>query len=117
VILIQHFKTLLPLSLYLPHLAFVRGPAARGVREIDVVSIRSPQQPLCWWGAACNLIPSQLQATYAIPGFHAVSRRHVEQFTILRLVSDHPVRLTQRSVARSLSSTTLKHDDLLIQRS
>jgi mannosyltransferase len=56
-ILIQHYRTLLPLSLYLPHLAFMAPGGAR-VRELDVISMTAPQQPLCWWGAACNLIPS-----------------------------------------------------------
>jgi mannosyltransferase len=116
-ILIQHYKTLLPLSLYTPHLSFLRAHLARDVTEIDVISISSPQQPLCWWGAACNLIPSQMQRGYAIRGFRPVSLRHVEQFTIMRLVSDRRRVVTARSVARSLTTTTLRRDDLLIQRS
>ena len=39
-ILIQHYRTLLPLSLYLPHLAFLRAPAAPRVRELDVISMQ-----------------------------------------------------------------------------
>ena len=73
-ILVQHYRTLLPLSLYMPHLEFLRARSAV-VDQLDVISIRSPQQPLCWWGAACNLIPSQMQTTYDIPGFHTVWRR------------------------------------------
>ncbi len=119
VLLIQHYRTLLPLSLYMPHLAFMRGAgvAAHRVTELDVIAIRSPQQPLCWWGAACNLIPSQLQASYAIPGFHVAGRRQVEQFTILRLVPDRPVTLTAAAVSRALQATELRHDGLLVQRS
>ncbi len=115
VILIQHYRTLLPLSLYLPALKVLHRPAA--VREIDVVSISSPQQPLCWWGAACNLIPSRMQAAYDVPGFHELWRRRIDQFTILRLVADRPVRVSRTRVSRALTATTLRNDDLLIQRS
>jgi mannosyltransferase len=117
VVLIQHYKTLLPLSLYVPHLAFLRARGADHVTELDVISMTSPQQPLCWWGAACNLIPSQMQATYAIAGFRAVSLRHVKQFTILKLAAARPRRLTRREVSAALVTTTLPRDDLLIQRS
>jgi hypothetical protein len=119
VLLIQHYRTLLPLSLYMPHLAFMRGPGvtAHRVTQFDVISIRSPQQPLCWWGAACNLIPSQMQASYAVPGFHVGARIQVEQFTILRLYANRPTTLSAAAVARVLRTTTLHRDDLLVQRS
>jgi mannosyltransferase len=119
VLLIQHYRTLLPLSLYMPSLAFMRGPgvAAHDVTQFDVISIRSPQQPLCWWGAACNLIPSQMQSAYPVPGFHVDWRRQVEQFTILRMVADHPVTLSAAEISRVLRTTELRHDDLLVQRS
>ncbi len=114
-ILIQHYKTLLPLSLYVPHLEFFPRHADR-VQELDVISMTSPQQPLCWWGAACNLIPSQMQRSYPIPGFHVLWVRHVHRFTIMRLVAMAPVELTRHDVARVLRTTTLRNDDLLIQR-
>ncbi len=119
VLLIQHYRTLLPLSLYMPHLAFMRGAGvtAHNVTQLDVISIRSPQQPLCWWGAACNLIPSQMQPTYAIPGFHVVWRRQVEQFTILRMQPNGPRALSAAEVSQALWATELRHDDLLVQRS
>jgi mannosyltransferase len=113
-ILIQHYRTLLPLSLYLPGLRFMGRRPAR-VDELDIVSISSPQQPLCWWGAACNLIPSQIQATYAIPGFHELWRRRVLQFTIVRLVSERPVTLTRSEVSAALRTTELRHDGLIVQ--
>ncbi|MGH2914384.1 MAG: hypothetical protein ACRDMX_05305, partial [Solirubrobacteraceae bacterium] len=113
-IVIQHYAYRLPLSLYLPHLAIMRAPAT--VSEIDVISISSPQQPLCWWGAACNLIPSRMQSTYAIPGFHPVWRRRVLQFTILKLVADRAQRLTRADVSAALHTTRLRHDVLLVQR-
>jgi hypothetical protein len=119
VLLIQHYRTLLPLSLYMPHLAFMRGPGARAhhVTQFDVITIRSPQQPLCWWGAACNLIPSQMQSAYPVPGFRVAWRRQVEQFTILALVAARPVSLSAAAVSRVLRTTELRHDDLLVQRS
>ncbi|HEX4008925.1 MAG TPA: glycosyltransferase family 39 protein [Solirubrobacteraceae bacterium] len=113
-ILIQHYGDLLPLSLYLPHLQTFSAPER--VTEVDVISMVSPQQPLCWWGAACNLIPSQMQRRYDIPGFRIVSRRHVLQFTILRMVARRPVRLTRAEVARSLHTTSLRRDKLIYQR-
>jgi len=112
-ILIQHYRTLLPLSLYLPDLKVLPGSGAR-IGELDVISISSPRQPLCWWGAACNLIPSQMQSRYAIAGFHALWRRDVAQFEIMRLVADRPVLLTRSAVASALRTTTLRRDDLLV---
>jgi len=114
VILIQHYRTLLPLSLYLPDLKVLRDHDAR-VGELDVISISSPQQPLCWWGAACNLIPSQMQSGYAIVGFHLLWRRRVAQFEIMRLVANRPVPLSRRTVAAALRTTNLRRDDLLVQ--
>ena len=115
-ILIQHYRTLLPLSLYVPHLHFLSHRGAGGVRELDVVAFSSPQQPLCWWGAACNLIPSRMQPAYPVPGFHAVWLRQVRQFTVLRLVADAPQHVTPREVARVLYTTSLPRDELLYQR-
>jgi len=115
-ILIQHYRTLLPLSLYTPHLRFLGTRTAHHVVELDVVAMSSPQQPLCWWGAACNLIPSRLQARYDIPGFRVLWRRRVRRFTLMRLVASQPETVTPGMVARALRTTTLKRDDLLVQR-
>jgi uncharacterized membrane protein len=114
-ILVQHYRDLLPLSLYLPHLNFLPSGGVP-VKELDVISIRSPQQPLCWWGAACNLIPSSMQKTYRVAGFHVLWRRHVLQFTITRLVSQRPVLLGRAAVAAALTTTRLPRDELLVQR-
>jgi len=118
VILVQHYRDLLPLSLYVPGLQFWRSDRAERARELDVVSISAPRVSLCWWGAACNLSPSQMQSSYPIPGFRELWLRHVYQFKIMRLVSrtGAPVRLTQQTVARALTATTLPRDELLIQR-
>ena len=116
VILLQHYGTLLPLSLYLPHMQLVRGRGVSGVREFDVIALSSPQQPLCWWGAACNLLPSQLQSRYDVAGFHPVWVRRVRQFTIMRLVSDRPRYVTPAMVSRALHTTSLRRDGLVSQR-
>lgn len=115
-IIIQHYRTLLPLSLYEPRLRYLTRRRGAVVRELDVISMVSPGQPLCWWGAACNLISSVSQPRYDIPGFHEVWRRHVLQWTIVRLVADRPVALTPAMVSRALRTTTLRHDELLLQR-
>lgn len=112
-ILVQHYQYLLPLSLYLPHLTVLHRPER--VSQLDVISVVSPSQPLCWWGAACNLIPSAMQRRYAIAGFHPVARRHVLQWTILTLDARRPVRLTRGDVARALHTTSLRHDELIYQ--
>ena len=116
VILIQHFKTLLPLSLYLHNLRAFHGSIAHGVAELDVIGFSAPQQPLCWWGSACNLIPSEVQASYPIAGFRQLARLHVHRFTIVRLVAARPVLLTRAAVSAALRTTALHHDELLIQR-
>jgi hypothetical protein len=50
------------------------------------------------------------------PGFHVQWRRRELQFTILRMDASRPVHLTRREVSRALTSTSLRRDDLLIQR-
>ena len=113
-ILIQHYRTLLPLSLYLPHLHVLGRHGAR-VDELDVIAMSSPQEPLCWWGAACNLIPSRMQRRYDIPGFHPEWTRHVLQFEIKQLVARRPVTLTPADVSRALHATRLRRDVLEYQ--
>jgi mannosyltransferase len=115
-ILVQHYRDLLPLSLYVPGLKFM-GRHGAIVSELDVVSFTSPpSNGFCWWGSACNLWPSRMQAGYEIRGFHEVWRRHALQFTILRLESSRPVRLTPHEVARALHTTSFANDELLLQR-
>ncbi len=101
-ILIQHYRDLLPLSLYVPGLHFM-GAGGATVSELDVVTFTSPPSAgFCWWGSACNLWPSRAQASYPVAGFHEVSRRHELQFTVVRLVASHPVKADAgRCVARA----------------
>jgi mannosyltransferase len=114
--LIQRYGFILPLSLYLPGLQ--RIPPRRGARvnQLDVIAFSAPEQPLCWWGAACNLRPSRLQPSYPIPGFHLVWRRRVRQFTVEHFVAAHPVVLRSATVARALTYTHLRKDSLVVQR-
>jgi hypothetical protein len=116
VILVQHYRDLLPLSLYLPGLRFWRADDEQSVREFDVVSIAAPRERLCWWGAACNLTPSEMQRAYPLAGFHQQWLRHVYQFSVMRLVANRPRGLTHDAISRVLRTTTLRRDELLIQR-
>jgi mannosyltransferase len=116
-ILIQHYRDLLPLSLYVPGVRFLhRGDAP--VSEFDVVTFTSPRSAgFCWWGSACNLWPSEMQSSYPIRGFRVEWRRHFNQFTVLRMVpTGGPVTLTPSAVSHVLRTTTLHEDDLLVQR-
>ena len=117
-ILVQHYSDLLPLSLYVPGLRVLRaGGGAIPVRELDVVSFTSPASAgFCWWGSACNLWPSRMQASYPVAGFHVVSERHALQFTIMRMVASRPVRLTPADVAKALTATNFSGDELLWQK-
>ena len=81
-----------------------------------MVAISAPRVRLCWWGAACNLNPSPLQSSYRIPGFHVAWVRHAFQFSIIRLVAPRPVVVSPAMVAQALTGTTLRADNLLVQR-
>jgi 4-amino-4-deoxy-L-arabinose transferase-like glycosyltransferase len=116
VILVQHYRDLLPLSLYMPGLRFWRSNTPQTVSELDVVSIAAPRERLCWWGAACNLSPSQMQSSYPIAGFHEMWERRALQFTVMRLVASGAVALTPSEISGALKTTTLRQDELLIQR-
>jgi mannosyltransferase len=101
VILVQRYRTLLPLSLYLPGLKWLPGLTIRQgqrlppglrkgsatVQEFDVVAMQAPRVPLCWWGATCNLTPSTIQGSYPVSGFRVLWRRSVYPFTVERLVA------------------------------
>jgi mannosyltransferase len=116
-VLVQHYSDVLPLSLYMPGLRSARGNGAVRVSEFDVVSFTSPTSSgFCWWGSACNLWGSRMQSSYPLTGFHTVSERHMLQFTVLRMVSSAPMRLTPAAVARVLTVTNLHDDKLLWQR-
>jgi hypothetical protein len=85
------------------------------VTELDVIAMRSPQEALCWWGAACNLVPSRMQSRYAVAGFNPARTPHELQFTIKRLLARRPVRLTPAVVSHALHATRLRRDILELQ--
>jgi mannosyltransferase len=112
-ILVQQYQTLLPLKLYLPGLKELHGRTR--VTELDVVSMRSPVQPDCWWGAECNLVSSPMQGSYPVHGVRTAWVRHVGQFTVRRLVARGPVTVTPAIISRALTTTVLSHDELMVQ--
>jgi len=115
VILIQHYRDLLPLSLYEHDMRFM-GRSHADVTQLDVVAMNAPHVPLCWWGAACNLSPSTLQHSYPLRGFHAVWRRRDLQFSVLDLRASRPVLIDRATLSRALTATTLPRDGVLVQR-
>ena len=62
------------------------GPSER-VSELDVVSIKAPRVPLCWWGAACNLTARGCRQPTRSPASTWRGAGSAYQFTILRLVA------------------------------
>jgi 4-amino-4-deoxy-L-arabinose transferase-like glycosyltransferase len=125
-ILIQGYRDVLPLSLYMPNLqAWAHTGTDKyslymhnyPISELDVITISSPPAPKsgCWWGSACNLVPTALQPRYPIAGFHPVWIRHAHQFTIMRMVASRPVLVSPQMVSGALTNTQLKYDDLLVQ--
>jgi mannosyltransferase len=115
-ILIENYERRLPLEVYIPGLRYItrRGVS---VNELDVVAIKGPGFGwFCWWGSACNLVPSRLYSSIRIAGFHPDgSVLHVGQFSVLRLRSAGTVRLTLSEVSRSLEGANLRSYGLLLQ--
>ncbi len=127
-VLIQNYRDVLPLSLYMPELRawhhtgtdkYSHYTRSYPLTELDVVAISSPPAPStgCWWGSACNLIGTALQPSYPTSGFRTVWIRHSHQFTIMRMVAAHPVTVSPQMVSSALTNTQLKYDDLLVQTS
>jgi 4-amino-4-deoxy-L-arabinose transferase-like glycosyltransferase len=127
IIIEQRYSDGLPLTLYMPglkfwHKVYMGKPShlvpvgTNRVSEIDIVAISAPRVTLCWWGAACNLNPSKLQSSYPIPGFHVAWIRRADQFSIMRLAAPRPVSVSPAMIGRALTATTLRQDNLLVQR-
>jgi mannosyltransferase len=106
-----------PLALFMPQLRYFREPVANDVSQIDIISASDIHHlgGFCWWGSACNLIPSKLSRSYQIPGFHVSSRARFEQFHVLKLVSEQPTTVTRESIAQAVHHPRLLHDSLLLQ--
>lgn len=107
-------------AVYMQHTSRLRRGKPRRVSEIEIIANSAPpgssEHWLCWWGAGCNLEPSSLARGYDIPGFRAVSRTHVRQFTILTLVSARPRRVYQGQILRALRRAGSPLYGVLIQR-
>ncbi len=127
-LLIQDYRDVLPLSLYMPGLRawhhtgtdkYSHYTRSYLLSELNVIAISSPPAPStgCWWGSACNLIGTALQPSYPIRGFRTVWVRHSHQFTVMRMVATHPVLVSPQMVSQAVTNTQLKFDDLLVQSS
>jgi hypothetical protein len=116
VVLVQDDAGIYPLAVYLRGLGFVKPHGAR-VRELDVIASGGgmPGAWFCWWGAACNLVPSALDTSIHLRGFHAAGELHLRQFSVVRLVSDRTVRLTPAAVRRAVRKTRLPAYFLYVQ--
>jgi mannosyltransferase len=114
-ILMENYERRLPLEVYMPGLRYLSARGA-AVHELDVVAVKSPGFGwFCWWGSACNLVPSQLDTAIRIPGFRADrSIMHAGQFSILRLRSAGAARLTLTEVSRALRGAGLRAYGLLL---
>jgi mannosyltransferase len=114
VILIEKYQMLLPLSLYMPGLRRIAPRKGVIANQLDVITIAAPKVPtFCWWGAACNLVPSRPQTAHRIAGFRFVWRRQVRQFTVEHFVARHPAR--SATIAHALPPTVLPNGDYLYQ--
>lgn len=116
-ILLENYAGRIPLELYLPGLRFIGGPAGTSVNELDVVAIKSPGFGwFCWWGSACNIVPSQLDTSIHIHGFHVDGPiLHAGQFSILRLRTAGAVSLTLSEVSGALRNASLRSYGLMLQ--
>jgi hypothetical protein len=108
-LLLQRYVFLMPLGLDMRGLHFLNRHGRR-VNELDVIAIKTPSGGwFCWWGSECNLLGSKLDTSFRVLGFHQAGPVvHVGQFSILRLRSAAPVRLTLAMVTRALHKAPLQ---------
>ena len=114
-ILVQHYRDLLPLSLYVPGTALHAPRRCDGARARRGLDQRSPG---CALLVGSGVQPVAVAAAEHLPDrrLHELWRRSANQFTIVRLVADKPVTLTRADVAAVLTTTTLRRDELILQR-
>ncbi len=110
IVVIQDNPGGMPLGLYFDDMRYIGTPAIDGVTAIDVIAIADTHthEGFCWWGSACNLVPSRLDRDYRIPGFRVVARRRVRQFRVLELRAARPTTV-QRSALPTASPSEHRH--------
>jgi len=115
-IVVENYKGILPLKIYLHGLRFMKQPGAP-VGELYLVGVRGPGFGwFCWWGSACNMVSATLDRAIRIRGFQRDGPiLHAGQFSILRLRPPGTVRLTPHEVSRALAGTALRTYGLTIQ--
>ncbi len=108
-LLIQRYVFLMPLAIDMPGLSFIK-PRGSVVNELDVIAMRVPPDSwFCWWGSACNLLSSKLDRSLRVPGFHRAGPvLRVGQFSILRMRSRTPIRLSPNLISEALVRSPLK---------
>jgi hypothetical protein len=68
-IVVENFKGILPLKVYLHGLRFMKHVGAP-VGEVYLVGVRGPGFGwFCWLGSACNMVPATLDRSIRIRGF------------------------------------------------
>ncbi len=109
-VLVQADAGLYPLALYLPGLTFVKRTGLP-LRELDVLA-PGPGGPdgawFCWWGSSCNMVPTPLDTSIHLRGFHPDGVLHVSQFWVLRMVAPTTVRVTPTTIKRAVRKTWLR---------
>jgi mannosyltransferase len=117
IVIVQGNPGIFPLGLYLPGLTYDRAAVNHGVAEIDVVAVKDHPGlgGYCWWGSACNLVPSELQTNYRISGFRPSGTLHVKQFSIRVLAARRRQTVTRSELLAALHRSSFKHDGYLIQ--
>lgn len=113
VIVVPDNPAAMPLSLYLPGLRYARSNTLADVTAIDIIRVRYHPglSGFCWWGSACNLIPTRLHRNYAPPGFHRVGILRVEQFDVLELAASRPRRVAVSALPPSGADT---HERMIV---
>ncbi len=115
-LLIQDYRFLLPLSLYMPGLRRIDPRLGARVNQLDVITISAPSSGCAGGARPATCFRLSPQLAYPIPGFHYVWQRRVRQFTVQHFVSRRPVRIRPTVVAPALYLTALGKDALLFQQ-
>jgi 4-amino-4-deoxy-L-arabinose transferase-like glycosyltransferase len=99
VVVLEHYRSQIPLYLYRPDLVRLRRVGLASVKEVDVVAPEVPRRRACWWGAACNL--SNAPPPRIPRGFARQAEVELPSFDIYRLGA---------SRARRVQALSLRHE-------